>query len=336
MRYQGTMRLLLLCLAALAAAACWTAPARAAAEPLALEAIQRKLDPENPALDRIGPFQVRGLLELRSEDPRFGGLSGLVVSADGRSLEAVSDRGDWIAARPVYDTAGRLVGLADGRIAALRGLRGEALGVKFRKDAESLAPGGDGDGLLVAFEHEHRIWRYPRAEGAVGERPVRIDPPPGIAAQPANEGIEALEQLADGSLLAIGSKTTRKDHYPAFLLRGGAWQALWYHRGANFEPTGAALLPDGDLLVLERHFSLLAGVSIRLVRVAGSSIAGGATLSGEELARLRQPLTIDNYEGIAARRGADGETLIYLLSDDNFNLIQRTLLMLLSLPPAGE
>ncbi len=36
-------------------------------------------------------------------------------------------------------------------------------------------------------------------------------------------------------------------------------------------------------------------------------------------------------EGIAARRGPGGETLIYLISDDNFHPWQRTLLLMFEL-----
>jgi len=42
-------------------------------------------------------------------------------------------------------------------------------------------------------------------------------------------------------------------------------------------------------------------------------------------------LTIDNFEGIEARRGTRGEIFVYLISDDNFNTDQRTLLMMFEL-----
>jgi hypothetical protein len=39
-----------------------------------------------------------------------------------------------------------------------------------------------------------------------------------------------------------------------------------------------------------------------------------------------------NFEAIAARRAPDGRLLLYLLSDDNFSMLQQTLLLQLSLP----
>jgi len=40
---------------------------------------------------------------------------------------------------------------------------------------------------------------------------------------------------------------------------------------------------------------------------------------------------LDNMEGIATRKGENGETLIYLISDDNFSSFQRTILLMFAL-----
>ena len=100
-----------------------------------------------------------------------------------------------------------------------------------------------------------------------------------------------------------------------------------YRPGPGFKPTSAALLPDGGVLVLERRFTLLGGLAIRVVRLSADEIKPGARLTGEELAFFRPPLAIDNMEALAVRRGPAGETLVYLMSDNNFNPIQRTLLL---------
>ncbi len=99
----------------------------------------------------------------------------------------------------------------------------------------------------------------------------------------------------------------------------------------GFRPSGAARLPGGDLLVIERSFNIIDGVAARLRHIAARTIVPGARLDGTAIAVLRPPLTVDNLEGVAARRGAAGETLIYLVSDDNFNPFQRTLLLLFAL-----
>ena len=62
-----------------------------------------------------------------------------------------------------------------------------------------------------------------------------------------------------------------------------------------------------------------------------NAIKPGARLRPIHLATLAPPLTVDNFEGVAARRGPQGETLIYLVSDDNFQAAQRTYLMMFRL-----
>ena len=91
----------------------------------------------------------------------------------------------------------------------------------------------------------------------------------------------------------------------------------------------------GDVLIVERHWSLLAGTRVRIARLTSAALARAAAnraaLKPQEIARLEAPLTVDNFEGIAVRRGADGATFVYLISDDNFNPLQETLLLLFRL-----
>jgi hypothetical protein len=47
---------------------------------------------------------------------------------------------------------------------------------------------------------------------------------------------------------------------------------------------------------------------------------------------LERPLLNDNFEGVAVRPGPNGETLIYIVSDDNFLPFQRAYLVMFSLP----
>ena len=51
------------------------------------------------------------------------------------------------------------------------------------------------------------------------------------------------------------------------------------------------------------------------------------------LAVLASPNPIDNFEGISATRGRRGETLLWVNSNDNFNPLQRNLLLLFELGP---
>jgi len=108
---------------------------------------------------------------------------------------------------------------------------------------------------------------------------------------------------------------------------GRRWSDLTLTPTGAFKPTDLTVLPSGDVLLLERSASLLGGFAARLSVIPAATIAPGAHLSGQELAVIRSPLPVDNFEGVAARAAPDRSVLIYILSDDNFNAMERTLLL---------
>lgn len=305
-----------------------------AAEPLELETIQRRLDPERKELTRVGALEFRGALEITSSHPAFGGLSGIELSADGSRMTTISDKGTWITARLRYDEGGWLAGMEDGAVAPILDPQGRTLDEKYTQDAESLAvlPGGD---LLVAFERQHRLWRFAGNPDPGSHRASPWPSPPGLEGYPDNLGLEAIATLADGRILAITENAIETapgdSHFPAFLWNGKDWDQFSYRRKGEFRPSGLAALPNGDVLVLERSFSWLAGIAARLVRMPAAALKPGNLVEGEELAALAPPILTDNWEGLTVRRAANGETHIYLLSDDNFLLIQRNLLAMFAL-----
>ncbi len=305
-------------------------PLAAAAKPLDVSSRRVHLNADDPGVERIGRLSWRGGIELSSADEDFGGLSALLVSADGARIIAVSDQGRRVSARLLYDSDGRLAGIAEARIGKLAGANGKHLKGKRHKDAESLARLRDGS-LLLSFEHEHRILRYPAAKKPLKKTPELLEPPPGLSDLPKNKGVEALAVLDGGRVVAITQGRDKDKDVAAFLRQDGRWSRLSYPKNGEFKPTGAARLPSGDLLVLERYFTWLGGPAARLVVIDSAEVRPGATLKGREIAEFRPPYIVDNMEGIAARRGPDGKTLIYLLSDDNFNALQRTLLLMFAL-----
>jgi hypothetical protein len=288
-------------------------------------------------VERVGQLHYLGGLALRSPDALFGGLSGALVSPDGSLLDAVSDEGRFVRLRLVHDERGRLLNASALESGPLRGLDGNPLPRKSEGDAEELTRMPDG-ALVVGFEHRHRLWVYRGPEPALSARPTELAPPPGLEAAPLNGGVEALAALPGGRLLAITEELADPQGGVAAFLRNtdGTWSRLSYLPAAEPRPSAAAALPNGDVLVLERDYSPLAGLHIRLLRVAGGEIAPGARLRGTLLAELKPPCTLDNFEALAVRpseRPGD-EALLYLLSDDNFNPLQRTLLLLFALRPA--
>jgi hypothetical protein len=319
----------------LVTAACAGAPTSpVGAQPVALEIrsepLPLKLD--EPGLRRIGKLVWRGGLSMTSNSANFGGWSDLHVSPDGRTLTSISDLGSWLTATIKYDPAGNIAGLGDGRIGSLRGLDGKPLASKVEADAEGMALMPDGS-WLVSFERHHRIWRYPALDGT----PLAINLPEDFGRQPDNGGVEALMVLPDRRIIAISEEYS----LTAGLLVGWigqptadgryAWQSFQYTKIPDFNPTALAPLPDGGVVLLERAFDMVRGVRIRVMRFEAAELQPGATIRAHELARLASPVAVDNLEGVAATRGPRGETLLWLISDDNFNALQRNLLLMFEL-----
>lgn len=300
-----------------------------APDAVAVQTTAVPLDVTNPAQLRVGELSYRGGLAISSRDRRWGGLSGLVVSDDGKRLAAVSDEGVGFNARLRYDEKGWLAGIGDVEARALLDPAGRALEGKAEQDAEALTSLPDGS-LIVAFERDHRIWRY-GGTAPFAERPSGVPSPDGLDRAPANGGIETLVALDRDRLWALTEDLVEDGLVRGWLSESGRWSPVGYRLHGSLRPSDGARLPSGDVLVLERGYSAATGVVVRISRLAGSELAAGAALEGRTLAELRPPLTVDNFEGIAARRGEGGESLVYLVSDDNFSDKQRTLLLMFAL-----
>jgi hypothetical protein len=174
----------------------------------------------------------------------------------------------------------------------------------------------------VGFERLHRLWRYPHTERALHGKPVSLPVPSGLSTAHPNMSLEAMTRLADGRLLLIEEgQPGRPRESRAWAGKGTEWcewrYPLFYEAAVPdepYRPTSAATLSDGGVLVLERRYP---PIGVRVRRLDRASLEKGLDLTGKEVARLDLPLTLDNYEGIEVRAGERGETLVYVLSDDN-------------------
>ena len=295
--------------------------------PISVRVETVRFDPADPARTRFGALRWRGGLKI-SAAPPFGGISGLALSADGGRLIAVTDKGDWVTARLGY-TRGRLSGLSDVVMTPIQGAPGERLKSKVDKDAEGLALVG-GDELLVSFERRHRIARYRLDRQGRFSRAAYLKPPDAFARLPENSGIEAVGIPPGGSVvvaIAEHALDSAGNHSGWLMAADGGAERFAVSRSDGFDITDLAFLPGGDLILLERRYGLFLGGAFRLRRIAGGDVRPGAVLAGTILLTADNAYTVDNMEGLAIHRGNNGETVLSLISDDNFSPAQSTLLL---------
>ncbi|HEU4341084.1 MAG TPA: esterase-like activity of phytase family protein [Candidatus Binatia bacterium] len=296
-----------------------------AADSRLVELIPFELDRKNPERKEFGALTLLSAFELRSRDKRFGGISGLAIDPGG-NLYAVSDAGYWVSAKMISAPDGRLLDLIDWRITPLLTPERKPVGGVLR-DAEALSRAPDG-GFVVAFEQAHRIWRYPPPPLTFQSPPVALPAPREIARAPGNGGIEGITFLPDGQLLALTEEFQNADgSFRGWLIDNNRFAELSYLPSDGFRVTDCAGLKNGDVIVVERRYVPFGTLSARLKLIRGNTIQPAAKLAGEELMRLEPPLHVDNFEAVAIHEDPLQGTTIYIVSDDNYNLFQRTLLL---------
>jgi hypothetical protein len=279
---------------------------------------------------RFGSLQYRSGLVLTSAFPGFGGLSGIRLDTKGEHFIAVSDKGSWFTGRILY--SGReMVGLGYVEAAPMLAPDGRPITAHGWFDSESLAL--DGSFVYVGLERVNLVLRFDFSEGFTQSRGEVLPLPPAVRKLPLNKGLEALVMVPkglplSGTLIAISERGLDHDgNLIAFLLGGPAPGEFSVRRTGNFDVSDAVLLGSGDLFLLERKFSLFSGVAVRIRRIALQTIAPGALVDGPSIFEADLGQEIDNMEGIDAHVTEEGETALTMVSDDNFSLIQRTLLL---------
>lgn len=325
-------------------------PSRIQVEPIDVSAAPiAHFDKGRPKVMRFGRLEWRGGLVLTSPDQNFGGWSGLVMDPDGRKLLAVSDAGSWMMAEVEYDGV-RPKGLRLARLGSLLGAGGRPLPRERDRDAEgmvlldgTLASGA----VLISFERLHRIGRFPVTDRGLGPPSGYIPLPPEARRQSPNRGLESVCILRGGPLR--GQVVTLAERYPSRSgdhagwvgpIGGQGWTSLAIRNIGGFDLVDCAGLPDGSLLILERRFrwsEMLSGVRIQLRHVRQDELRAGNPIQGELILEADLGFEIDNLEGLSVHRGPAGETVLTLISDDNFNTwLQRTVLLQFTLHEAPE
>jgi len=304
------------------------APPRPAPTPIRISAQAVPLDAAHPTAQQVGHFAYAGGLWLKSPDTTLlGGQSDLKVSVSG-DLVSETDEGSLLRAHVVLDSRGRLAGLDQATIQKLTGLDGEALKGKRQSDAEGVMLWPNGD-LSVSFERNHRIWTYP----ASGDTPRPL-PIPKVA-MPSNEGMEGLalapSQGSDAYWVGVEAGSIWLCHAASGCRQ---WPGLM-SPPPGYRLTALYETPGGDLIVLHHNYDPLSRVSRVLVSILALPGNPRAIAQIKDQLLLQPPMTVDNFEGVAALPRPGGGLRLYLISDDNFSDRQRTLLLAFDWSPAG-
>ena len=232
-------------------------------------------------------------------------------------------------------------GVSNAVIGRLLGPDGKPLRDDQERDSEgaTLIDGGPAGGTAyISFERHHRILRYPFSAQKFGPPTGSLPLPPGTKRMRPNSGLEPSpcsrpDHSLKGAVVAFSESLTDKNgDLQAWLIGGPAPGPFSLKRLEGFDVTDAAALPDWGLIVLERRFRYSEGIKMRIRRIVAKDLKSGATITGDVLLEATDALNIDNMEGIAPHRSATGETILTLISDDNYSALQRTLLMQFPVP----
>jgi hypothetical protein len=303
---------------------------------LAVETRALPLSRADPAVEQVGRLKFLGAIQLEARDARFGGLSAMLWEPGCNRLLAVSDSGTWFVLEP-RERDGRLEGIERAWIAPVLTPDGRPPLSKRSADAEALARMADGSSW-VFYEMDHRGERFAAVSGcrpeSLASAPDRRWVPPDSATWPENGGMEAVAGVGLSLTMALedvpgpeGGKLGLSG-VPDGVMSRFSWMAPQGYQPTAMDPLEA----DGSrMLVLHRRFTPLEGASA-VVTEGAMGAGASAAARPREVAVLRAPLLVDNMEALAVRR--EGERrFIYLASDDNFNALQRTLLMKFELLP---
>jgi hypothetical protein len=301
--------------------------------PVSIEVNARPIpsfDPRDRSRVRFGSLEYRSGLVLTSRFRGFGGLSGLRLDSKGERFIAISDHGSWFTGRIVYQ--GReMTGLADVEAAPMLGADGRTLAARGWYDSESIAL--DGPLVYIGIERVNRLLRFDFSKGFTRSRGEVVPLPPAARRLPHNKGLEALVVVPKGlplagTLVALSERgLDAQGDLIGFLIGGPTPGQFAIRRSNDFDISDAVLLPSGELLVLERKFSWVSGLGIRIRSVPLKSLAPGALVDGPAIFDADLGHEIDNMEGIDAHLTPEGDTVLTLVSDDNFSMLQRTLML---------
>ncbi|WP_411290416.1 esterase-like activity of phytase family protein [Sphingorhabdus sp.] len=278
------------------------------------------LNPENAAQRKVGALDFVAAWEMRSRNDNFGGISALSAIGDGQFI-GVGDAGTLI--KFTLNSGARI---SQSSIAPLPALQGPEMSFRDR-DSEGIAHDPASGQFWVSFEGHHAIRRY---SASFGQQTALIRPVD-MQEWPRNKGAECIIRLNDGRFIVIAESVDDGTH-PALLFsgdpveQGSAVTAFRFRPPTGYRVTDGVQLPDGRIAIINRAIGFPGGFSAKVSILDLPAINRNSIVYAKVIASLAAPLLVDNLEGITATE--EGQyTYLWLVSDNNFSIFQRTILM---------
>ncbi len=281
----------------------------------------------------------------RIDGEKFFGISALAYDKETGILYMLSDRSRLFGFR---------LEVKKGKISTLKPLFGTRLrdcyGHKYfikKSDSEgmTLVKVNGKKMLLISFERYPRVTAYDLHGQAISSRAVknisdlkeemRLTHLPKVLQKPhhykkKNDMLESVTYTRKYGMITTPEKPLRKRRHGLHGIYNRKGKICDIYEKGNYAITELETLPDGNLLALERDFHLKPALNIylRLTKIDLSHKHHGVCKTETVLeATSKEGWALDNFEGVT-HLGGD---LYLMVSDDNDNFFQKTLLVLFQL-----
>lgn len=284
----------------------------------------------------LGSLRIKS---LKINSLKITELSDLAWDEDEQLLYAISDEG-LLYHLQLSLKDGKLEGVKVLFATTLKSSNGKKLRGKY-SDSEGLAiikgnNGVKGDSkLIISFEHKPRIAYYSPSGAFV--KAVKI---PKILRKKKyyrskNKALESVTLHPKYGILTASEypqKKYPKDYQTLYSSTGKIWH-FPASQATNSAITGLEVLENGDVLVLERAYqNPIIPININLRRIKLDQCNKKHECETQVIASFNgaDGWLLDNFEGLTHLRG----NKYLMVSDDNKNPLQKTILVLFEIKPA--